>query len=124
MANIDNHTQAQDIHEQVMVLLCWTALQYGEFRHQMGEEYLLKNLLGQDKYGYGELSQSRIYWRWWINQWNFRDEGFVQYAAHLPQHQRAVQYKKLHFPRSLRFHPHKVILERIYSEIQSNIKRQ
>ena len=106
-----------------MTLLCWSELEYGQFQLHAGEEFIIKYLLGQDKYGYGEMTSSKIFWRWWVNQWNFRDEGFAQYAASLPQYQRVVQYKSLHSPYNVRVRPHKIILERINDELITN-KRQ
>lgn len=110
----------QGIRSKVTALLGWSDLHYGEFQLEMGEEYLVRKLLGQDEHGYRQLIACRMFWQWWINQWNFRDEGFAEYAARIPHHQRVIQYRKLHSPYHLRVRPHRIVLERIDKELKTN----
>ena len=95
---------------QVKKLLHWDDLQYGQFQMETGTEYLEK-MLGSDDFAIGYLSKNSMFWRWWVNHWDKRDEQFINQASGLNLDERLELYAGLHNAKSFRFYPHKAILE-------------
>ena len=104
--------------EAVLVLLDWHEMQYCEFQEQQGREYLLKGIC-PDGYGAKELGDSRIFWRWWINQWNRRDDDFLNsdvYADDRMIYGDLQTYLSIHSPEFLQGqYPHRIVFEASYS---------
>jgi hypothetical protein len=107
---------ATNYKEQVMQALKWDALKYAEFQEEMGIRFLKSVLLGGDETWLSELTRCRIFWQWWINQWNIRDKQFIEcrlYASSL--HNAVENYEYLHNPITLRTRPHKGVMEETYA---------
>ncbi|TAN15158.1 MAG: hypothetical protein EPN37_10300 [Chitinophagaceae bacterium] len=102
--------------QRILELLTWDELQYGEFQMKMGEAWL-RHYLGNDAYGIEYLVKDRMFWKWWINQWNHRDESFLTYAASLTYSARINKYEYLHSPKLLHARPHSCVLEESYARM-------
>jgi hypothetical protein len=112
---------AQTNKEAVLGLLGWDELQYCEFQEQQGREYL-ETVVCPDGYGAKELGDSRIFWRWWINQWNRRDDDFLTcYNISRDMYGDLEVYLDLHSPEFLQGQfPHKVVFEASYCVMMGN----
>ncbi len=104
--------------QKVLSLLPWTELEWANFQYQMGEAYLERSFQDLSAAEFEGIRASSIFWRWWTNQWNFRDECFIDYAHALSYHDRVIRYRQLHSPRVMKNQPHKIILESIYIETE------
>lgn len=101
--------------EIVLALLEWDDLKYCEFQMQMGEEYLTRTL-GTDTYGIEILVKSQLFWKWWINHWNKRDQIFLlRFTGSYSTDTLREEYRFEHNPSNLVMSPNKVILEESYS---------
>ncbi len=95
---------------QVKQLLGWDDLEYGQFQMDAGTEYL-KNMLGNDATGIDYLSKNGMFWRWWVNHWDKRDELFISLASDLTPEARQALYLELHDVSGFTFYPHRAIME-------------
>lgn len=101
--------------EIVLALLEWDDLKYCEFQMQMGEEYLIRTL-ENDAYGIEILIKSQLFWKWWINHWNKRDQIFLmRFSGSYSVDVLVDEYKFEHNPSNLVMSPNKVILEESYA---------
>lgn len=103
------------IRSRVLSLLHWDEFKYGQFQYDQGLQYLKDNLLGGDDTWVDELSRSKIFWKWWINQWNMRDQQFITNGVSDNLHNRVVYYKYLNSVDTLHCKPHKSVLEETYA---------
>ncbi|HEX9513653.1 MAG TPA: hypothetical protein VF939_24345, partial [Puia sp.] len=87
---------------KVLSLLRWTELEWANFQYQMGETYLERIFQGLSAADFEGIRTSSTFWRWWTNQWNFRDECFIDYADALSYHDRVIRYRHLHSPRMVK----------------------
>lgn len=76
-------TQAQQVNrkavllkKKVCALLGWTEMEYAEFMYNGGRIYLLHYTDG-DTFFCDQIERSAIFWNWWKNHWQLRDEAFV-----------------------------------------------
>lgn len=106
--------------QQVQRLLGWDDLMYGIFQNEKGLEYL-RRVVGSDEKGIKMLMRSELFWRWWVNHWNRRDEEFLGYAKATPQHMREAYYHDLHDADGFEFYPHRIIMEQSYAEMVGNL---
>ena len=106
--------------QQVIRLLNWTEIQYCEYQQQKGIEYL-KHILEVDEYGIQMQISNQLFWRWWVNHWNRRDEEFLTYGAFAPERMRENLYNDLHDPFGFEFYPHSVIMEAGYNTLIKEI---
>jgi len=106
--------------QQVCRLLGWDELQYASFQEEQGIEYV-KGIVGSDEWGASHLLKSKLFWKWWINHWNNRDQEFLTYAAASPASLREVMYKSLNNAEGFEFYPHRVIMEQSYSILSKEI---
>lgn len=104
----------------IMQLLGWDETRYFEFQYETGCAYL-RDVLCPGGYGYGELCASRMYWRWWINGFNRRNDAFLHTTAYtLPRllqgHEAA--YVAIHSTGYLAdTYPHRAALESTYARM-------
>lgn len=61
----------------VLAMLRLTELDYNWMQLEEGKRYLDTYLRG-DEYNVHVMETSRIFWAWWRNHWNLRDEQFVR----------------------------------------------
>jgi hypothetical protein len=101
--------------EIILALLEWDDLRYCEFQMNMGEEYLIRTI-GSDTYGIEILVKSQLFWKWWINHWNKRDQIFILRFSNgsYPVELLRNEYHFEHNPTNLVMSPNKVILEESY----------
>lgn len=97
------------IRLQVLNVLGWDELAYGEFQEEAGLNYLTHT--------YGpiplieDLPKHKAFWSWWVNHWVRRDREFLEMSGLLFPNELENYYKSLHDPASFQFHPHSIILE-------------
>ena len=106
-------------------MLYWDELQYAEFQYESGLAYL-NFYIPNDAMAVDAISRSSTYWRWWINQWNKRDEQFLD-TAFLSIEARLAIYTELHDARTLaaEIYPNGVVLADSYKAmIGSYIKQE
>ncbi len=99
---------------RIVDLLKWTIEEYHVFVWNSGLEYL-RHYLGKDQDAIRELEARKVFWTWWINLWNARDEAFVdefdgledQYSS---KNMMAI-YHTIHNPETLagELHPPRVV---------------
>jgi hypothetical protein len=103
---IERTKQASKVlRSDVLGILNWSEQQYAEFKFQQGITYLHRYVPSHEKM-FGLLMQSRMFWNWWKNCWDLRDEVFMEsFNSAIPQmiSQRRLEYiyKGLHDARRL-----------------------
>jgi len=109
---------AQGNQRAIQKLLGWSHLEYCEFQELKGREYL-ETVICPDGYGVQELGNSRYYWRWWVNQWNRRDDDFLNsntYSFERSLDGDWATYQYINSPEFLKgIYPHRIIFEASYS---------
>lgn len=110
VSNIESFRQEKErLRVQVMNLLGWNDLQYGEFQEACGISYL--------RHFYGniplinELPSHKAFWSWWVVHWTARDREFVEMSGLLFRSELEDYYRQMHNPESMQFRPHAAILE-------------
>jgi hypothetical protein len=93
---------------QVLNLLGWDELQYGEFQESSGLAYL-KHWFGEIPL-INDLPNHRVFWNWWVIHWVERDREFLEMSGLLFRHELASYYKELHDPVSIPFRPHSAVM--------------
>jgi hypothetical protein len=95
--------QSVSLMNQVLNLLNWTVQDYADFKYQRGIAYLRWYLPANDR-AIRQLMRNRLFWNWWKNCWDTRDEVFItECTTHsLVSRNALVQlYKMLHDSREL-----------------------
>jgi hypothetical protein len=103
---------------KVLNLLGWDDLKYARFQEMRGRKYLT-TVICPDGYGVNDLCRSRFFWRWWINQWNRRDDDFLNsdlYMLDRMVYGDLQTYRIIHSPEFLKNqYPHRVVFDASYS---------
>lgn len=119
---------AESLRVDVMTLLNWNSLEYGNFKFEQGLLYLETYLSDYNQHIQKEwvskLSASPVYWSWWKNHWTIRDEQFFNElctCSTLNSH--VYEYKKIHDGKALAssIQPNRTILEESYPYMISNL---
>jgi hypothetical protein len=80
-----NAAKQKEIFEQirykVQKSLRWNDLEYCSFQEQTGREYIQK----MDERLLTELAGNRMFWKWWVNQWNRRDLKAISNQQNEPE---------------------------------------
>ncbi len=101
--------------ERVLYLLRWNAEQYGRYQMEQGLAYLT-DYLGYDETTVMVMERSKVFWSWWINQWNIRDaQIFLPACSRLPLTMLEKVYTDVHSIRFLRVHPSRSVLQESYN---------
>lgn len=66
-----------ETQRKVCELLSWPPEKYAEFMFETGIEYL-EMFCNNDKPLARQLSRKKEFWNWWKNQWEIRDEWFIE----------------------------------------------
>lgn len=110
--------QAEKTRIEVLNVLGWDELQYCEFQEQQGREYI-SIVLCTCEFDAVQLGNSKFFWRWWVNQWNRRDDDFLnnpQYHEARESFGDVETYEGIHSPEFLQgYYPHRVLFEESYS---------
>lgn len=106
--------------QQVTRLLGWTEQQYCEYQQEKGIAYL-HHVLEIDEAGIKMQIQNPLFWRWWVNHWNRRDEEFLTYASGTPKRMIENLYNDLNDPFGFEFYPHRVIMDASYNGLIKEI---
>lgn len=101
--------------EEVLELVCWSEEELSQYKYQQGLIYLHWYLPCSPQRR-SALEQSKLYWGWWKNLWNERDEVFVSNYTLWQLKLTNIQliYKELHNGRLIAndgTKPPKVVLE-------------
>ncbi|KAA2245520.1 hypothetical protein F0L74_06055 [Chitinophaga agrisoli] len=101
-------------------LLSWEQMEYAEFQHDTGLEYL-RLYIPDDPDGQDLLIRSQIYWQWWLNHWLARDRSYIlaRVDCNLSTDERRFLYRALNNAGELvrDIYPNRVILEQSYAEM-------
>lgn len=105
--------------QQVRRLLGWSERRFSEFVAAKGIQYL-KEVLFADDDAVLQLTKGDMFWQWWRNHWNKRDEEFLLYAGEYVLDHRLIMYEELHTI-TLDKYPHRPIMEQSYSLLMEQI---
>ena len=108
--------------QQVRRLLGWSETRFAEFVAAKGIQYL-KDVLFADDDAVILLTKGDMFWQWWRNHWNKRDEVFLLDAAEYVQEHRIILYEELH-TLTLSNYPHRPIMEQSYSLLMEQINKE
>jgi len=103
-----------NIH-QVCKALGWSDLQYKSYQEQTGLDYL-QSVVGADDWGLDHLKKTPIFWSWWINHWNKRDQEFLSFS-----NPSLSLYHSMNAHEGFEFYPHRIIMEQSYAILQKEI---
>lgn len=115
-------TQTINIKERVQRLLRWDDAKYAEFQERMGYRYLAEELEA-DHAAIKALTQNRLFWAWWINHWNRRDESFLHLHEGTATGCTVLEqiYRLKHNPNAIVFSPQRTILRHSFPEMIGNL---
>ena len=120
--------------QQVLKLLGWDELQYGDFLMQQADVYLV-TLMGADSAGINKLKASQSFWAWFKNHWHRRNMRFVSSAKRLNSRiDREHLYILTHDGETINFKPHSAIMRealpvagdvvaQLYDEMELHLKK-
>lgn len=108
--------------KKIQQMLGWDDLQYGRYQYEMGLRYLRESLQ-LDDWNMQVLEGQRLFWQWWINEWNLRDEHqFLPLAAKSPSPEGI--YESIHDIRCLRRRPDDVVLSDSYALMIEKLRQE
>lgn len=116
--------QMSNAKATICELLGWTAEQYADMQYRTGCTYL-QSYISRSPEAIDELIESPIFWKWWRNEWHFRDTRFLHHEAHGPLFYLIVKYKEMHDADMLLndTYPCGQILNNSYSNMISDINK-
>jgi hypothetical protein len=105
----------------VMQWLLWSDFDYSDCQFESGMLYL-ETYLGGDASTIHLLSNSKVFWAWWRNQWNRRDESFKSIMTNVIIRDIEVRreiYRDYNDGEKLvkEIHPNTVVLHESYTEM-------
>lgn len=106
--------------QQVIRLLGWSELEYCNYQEEVGLQYMRK-VLETDEQGISYLSKNELFWKWWVNHWNYRDAEFLIDAKATPAVLRPGLYRDLNSIEGFEFYPHSEIMEVSYNALMSEM---
>jgi len=62
--------------QRILEAIGWSEQEYANFIYETGIAYL-EHYIPNDAHGMNMLIRSRVFWNWWKNHWQQRDEQFV-----------------------------------------------
>lgn len=102
-------------------LLGWDMLEYGKFQEAMGLLYIAEQVSG-DEHSIQRVSESSVFWAWWVNHWNQRDSEFLTYAGGYDNTAwRRSLYRSLNDIEGFEFYPHSIVMEQAYAHMIGNM---
>lgn len=115
-------TTTASIKERVQRLLKWNDAKYAQFQERMGYRYLEEELQA-DEASIKALSQERLFWAWWINHWNRRDEAFLHAHEGTATGCTVLEqiYRLKHNPNAVVFRPQRTILRGSFPQMIGNL---
>jgi len=112
------------------------ALAINEYRYaQMVEcsAYVWLTRLTDDSAVIGEIVKCSIFWKWWINQWEIRDEQYV-YECNIKLINEELSgrtlllarelYNEKHDPMSLKIIPNSLVVNEIKKIVKNELKKE
>lgn len=99
--------------QKVCQLLDWTDLDYAIYQEEKGLEYL-EHVICCDAWSVNNVAKCKMFWRWFINHWNIRDAQFIGEYGNYPRGLLKYKYEDLNDVESIKFYPHRVIMENTY----------
>lgn len=117
--------EADNLKATICRLLHWTELQYADFQFETGIAYL-QYYIPRDQYGIDMLIREKIFWNWWKNHWNQRDQGFAIAVQAASLNKRIEIYENMHDPRRLAsaIYPNGVVLTNTYARMINELQDQ
>lgn len=80
----------------------------------------LNEVMGCDQWMTDQICHSSVFWKWWVNQWNMRDEEFTL-ALSNNYHTNKELYTSYHNPLNLEVYPHTVVLRQAYESMMHDL---
>ncbi len=125
MSNTIAQQQAAIARNQARVidLLHWNPALYAMQVYNAGLQYLVA-YIGNDEAAIDQLTARKEFWNWWKNQWNVRDDAFINewdgLEDSIPRRDLESLYKELHNPKVLacEIHPPKIVYGTQFINIQ------
>lgn len=108
---------------QVCKLLGWSIDDYTAYQEAKGLEYLA-DMVDGDWWSVDIVSKCAMFWRWWVNHWNQRDEEFLAIYRDFPADFLALKYDDLNDVGGFKFWPHKVIMEHTYAIMVKEMNKE
>src|SRR5207253_685449 len=111
--------------QEILEILDWKEEVWSQFVYNTGLQYLYIRYAA-DAITPEVLNRSRLFWNWWKNQWQIRDEAFLDKETKgflplqkLPLRKSVMQYFLLHDARGLvnEIWPNRDIVDGAYSEV-------
>lgn len=122
-----NQTQKQALLQRNKARICdllkWSVEEYNVFVWNSGLRYL-SLYIGKDQSAIINLETRKVFWNWWINLWNFRDESFVDefdgLEDSLSTDRLLKTYHQVHSPELLvaEIHPPRIVFGDSFTIIQ------
>lgn len=111
--------------QKITQLLGWTEMEYSECIYQTGLDYLQTYIPG-DAHGITALERSRIFWNWWKNHWQQRDEQFLANICPANYPSAHKLYVWWHDPKRLakRIYPNAVVLHDSYAQMIDEFNKE
>lgn len=125
MSNTIAQQQAAIARNQARVidLLHWNPALYAMQVYNTGLQYLVA-YIGNDEAAIDQLTARKEFWNWWKNQWNVRDDAFINewdgLEDSIPRRDLESLYKELHNSKVLacEIHPPKIVYGTQFINIQ------
>jgi len=104
--------------KRIQRLTGFTVAELNQMQFDTAYEYL-RETLRLDDWSISQLTGSSIFWNWWINHWNRRDECCLRAIGERNRYSNTARqiYLRWHDPKTLEVYPNRVILEESYSEM-------
>jgi len=110
--------------QQVCKLLGWSLATYTQYQENKGLEYLRDVVCG-DLWSVNNVAKTPLFWKWWINHWNARDNEFITtIASQWPSDWLRRKYDDLNAVEGFTFWPHKVIMEQSYAIMVDEMNKE
>ena len=110
----------QSLKQRVQNVIGWDDLRFGNFQAAMGYRYLEEELEA-DVYVIDALIREKLFWSWWINHWNRRDEMFLQQFEGTLKNDLDLAYRLRHNPSAVVFKPQSTILRHSYARMMGKL---
>lgn len=115
MTNIEQQQQLfQQNKLRIMEMLRWTELDYHNFQFESAYEYFQFEQI--DPYWSEAMVRTTGFWKFWINQWNLRNEHQFLAKLHTFRNRKLAEvYKIIHSHNAIIGHPNRKVFEDAYA---------
>lgn len=83
--------------------LGWSVERYTQFQHEHGQQYI--RAMGLERW-----ESSQMFWAWFKNQWDMRDEKFIVTRHQYPPSKWTWYYAQVHELYQYDYYPHRNLI--------------